>query len=622
VTTPNTARRAPEHPVKLVIWDLDDTYWSGTLSEGPVTEIAETRAMVSTLNRRGIVNAICSKNDRSAVRARLEADGMWDEFVFPSINWEPKGPRIAALIDDMGLRPVNVVFVDDNVNNLREAEHYAEGIQTLLPEDLADFLDDPNVRGKDDSALSRLAQYRMLETRVEDRNAMAGSNEEFLRSSQIAVGLHDDVDAHFDRVLELINRSNQLNYTKQRFEPAEFRALLDDPAVTSGYVTVRDRYGDHGICGFYAHDDRRTVNLSFSCRILNMGVEQWVYQRIGALPIDVVGEVSTPLAPHEPVDWIAVDDGSERAVPETPAASGAHGRVLLKGGCDLSVVAEHLGGAIETEFTFPSRTGALVHQEHTEILRRATPEQLERYGDVIDRLPFLDRSAYESAILTRPESFDVIVYSVLMDYTQGIYRYRDTDFVVPFGELSVDVTQPDAGADYVRRLGRVGFDEEFRAWFAENFHFEGGLTPEAIGANVRWLREVIPASVRLVIMNGAEVPSPSSIESTRHEHHAACNAVLERTVATLPNTEISDVRPVIASSDDLTDNIRHYSRRAYFELANHLSTTLSASGVRAESRAAHAVRSAVKTVRKRAYRLAGRALKTLRGLRPSRTTTR
>ena len=24
-------------PVKLVVWDLDDTFWHGTLSEGPVT---------------------------------------------------------------------------------------------------------------------------------------------------------------------------------------------------------------------------------------------------------------------------------------------------------------------------------------------------------------------------------------------------------------------------------------------------------------------------------------------------------------------------------------------------------------------------------------------------------
>jgi FkbH-like protein len=614
-TTAETAATVPlTGPVKLVIWDLDETFWSGTLSEGGITQIEANRELVRTLNRRGIVNAICSKNDEDSVRAVLEPDGMWEEFVFPSINWEPKGPRIARLIEDMGLRPANVLFVDDNVSNLREVEHYVTGIQTIEPAQLAALLEHPHAAGKDDRELSRLAQYRMLQQRVHDKREATGSNEDFLRESRIVVRMHEDVAPELDRVLELINRSNQLNYTKQRFTREELVAFVEDPAVTAGYVTVRDRYGDHGICGFYAHDAERTLNLSFSCRILNMGVEQWVYQRIGALPLDVVGEVSTVLDPESPVDWIQVDDGSALGAPAVNVKP-SHGRVLLKGGCDLSVIAEHLGGGIETEFTFPSRTGALVHQEHTEILRRSHAQTLERYGEVIDRIPFLDRAAYQSAIISSPDAFDTVVYSALMDFTQGLYRYRDTDFVVPFGEYTVDVTRPEAGADYVRRLGRVGFDEEFRAWFAEEFRFEGGLTPSAVAENIRWLRSVLPPSVRLVILNGAEVPSPSAIEPDRHEHHAACNAALEAVVATMPNTEISDVRPVIASSDDLTDNIRHYSRRAYFELATRLSDSLASSGVRAESRVAHALRSARNTVRKRAGALAGAVLRRVRARR-------
>ena len=50
-------------PVKLVVWDLDDTFWQGTLSEGPVVIDPDRVDLVRTLNRRGIVNAICSKND-------------------------------------------------------------------------------------------------------------------------------------------------------------------------------------------------------------------------------------------------------------------------------------------------------------------------------------------------------------------------------------------------------------------------------------------------------------------------------------------------------------------------------------------------------------------------------
>src|SRR3974390_1301599 len=69
-------------PGKPVVWDLDETLWAGTLSEGPVTLDPVRAELVRTLNRRGIVNSICSNNDEDAARARLREAAMLDEFVF------------------------------------------------------------------------------------------------------------------------------------------------------------------------------------------------------------------------------------------------------------------------------------------------------------------------------------------------------------------------------------------------------------------------------------------------------------------------------------------------------------------------------------------------------------
>ena len=140
-------------PVKLVIWDLDDTLWSGILSEGPV-ELADSRCdVVRALNRRGIVNAICSKNDESEARRRLEEAGLWDEFVFARIDWTPKGPRISTLIEDAQLRADNVLFIDDLPSNLEEAKFFSPELQVVGPEILDQLLDLPQLTGKDDSAL-------------------------------------------------------------------------------------------------------------------------------------------------------------------------------------------------------------------------------------------------------------------------------------------------------------------------------------------------------------------------------------------------------------------------------------------------------------------------------------
>lgn len=43
----------------LVNWDLDDTFWKGTLSEGPIEAASVNIQLVKNLTDRGIVNTIC-----------------------------------------------------------------------------------------------------------------------------------------------------------------------------------------------------------------------------------------------------------------------------------------------------------------------------------------------------------------------------------------------------------------------------------------------------------------------------------------------------------------------------------------------------------------------------------
>ncbi len=103
-----------EH-VRLVIWDLDDTFWSGTLTEGGITQyIRAHHNIVVELARRGIISSICSRNEYAETMACLRERGIAEYFVFPSISWEPKGARIARLIEAVQLRPASVMFIDND----------------------------------------------------------------------------------------------------------------------------------------------------------------------------------------------------------------------------------------------------------------------------------------------------------------------------------------------------------------------------------------------------------------------------------------------------------------------------------------------------------------------------
>lgn len=74
--------------IKLVIWDLDDTFGNGTLSEEKITPSRENRRLVKRLCERGIVSSICSKNDENKALNELKKLNIADYFVFKSINWK------------------------------------------------------------------------------------------------------------------------------------------------------------------------------------------------------------------------------------------------------------------------------------------------------------------------------------------------------------------------------------------------------------------------------------------------------------------------------------------------------------------------------------------------------
>ncbi|MBQ3471837.1 MAG: HAD-IIIC family phosphatase, partial [Clostridia bacterium] len=125
--------------IKLIIWDLDDTFWTGTISEQTVAPRKEACDLVLMCAKKGIVNSICSKNDKEPCIEKLREWDMDKYFVFSSINWQPKGQRIKDTIAAMNLRAPNVLFIDDNPQNLEEAKYFSPEIMTALPDKIGEL---------------------------------------------------------------------------------------------------------------------------------------------------------------------------------------------------------------------------------------------------------------------------------------------------------------------------------------------------------------------------------------------------------------------------------------------------------------------------------------------------
>lgn len=274
---------------KLIIWDLDDTLWNGTLAEGDVPDLIERRAeFVRAFNRHGVVSAICSKNDAAAAQRVLEQMELWDEFVFPRIAFVPKGEVIKRLIDDMQLRPANVLFVDDNPHNLEEVAYAVPGISVVdARTSQCDALLQQLLDGQAHVTKSRVADYRALEAKVAARRTAGASDDDFLIQSRIEAAIVDRMDNldFAERIEELINRSNQLNYTQSRVEQGAVRhRILDIDHYEVLSVFAWDRYGYYGLVGavIYAFRTKTIEHFAFSCRIMHMGLESQLLDAMAA----------------------------------------------------------------------------------------------------------------------------------------------------------------------------------------------------------------------------------------------------------------------------------------------------------------------------------------------------
>ncbi|MCR5889660.1 hypothetical protein LRS06_18150 [Hymenobacter sp. J193] len=571
-------KRTSEAPVKVIIWDLDDTFWRGTLSEGAVEALDENLRLVRDTAARGIVHTIVSKNDFAPAEAKLVELGIRDLFVFPQISWQPKGPIIRQLLEQMQLRAPNALFLDDNPINRAEAQYYNPGLQVADPAELPMLAPKLRASGKPDPALSRLKQYKLLE-RQQQARTQYNDNLAFLRDARVRVQFREDAAVLPDlgRIEELINRSNQLNFTKHRVTLAELEASLLDPARRWGTVRVQDRFGDYGLVGVYCLnlEENRVEQLVFSCRILHLGVEQFTYAHLGFPALEVQGEVATELNRQEKPDWITLDQGNDSDPAEAPRAGGRL-RVLLKGGCDLGQLTPFLQAfelEVVEEFNYNNEHQIPVHLEHTALLRAGREWPAAEQQRLAAALSFLGQDAFATQ-LWQP-GYDVLVYSPLMDYTQELYREKATGRQIPFGGYQNLLTVDPAAqaARYAQRRFQ-GMDEAFLRRFQQDFAFEGQISPEQFTENLRWLRAQVPASVPVFFLNGTEIDVPGSPEAGAAQRHRVMNQALAAFVAGAANCYLIDVREFIRTPADVTNNLRHYQRPQYRTLAQRLATAI------------------------------------------------
>ncbi len=530
--------------VKLIVWDLDDTFWKGTLSEGGATAIEANIQLVKDSTDAGIINSICSKNEPEPTIAHLKELGIREHFVFVSINWDNKGARLAHMIDSMALRPQNVLFLDDNVHNLQEAKHHLPLLQIAEPNVIPELIAQVAELPKKDTAHKRLKQYKVLEKKAEAAKTF-DSNEQFLYSSNIRVTMHSDCKNQIERLHDLILRSNQLNFTKKRISEEELRALIADKDVTCGYVSVTDNYGDYGIVGFYSIRNGEAEHFVFSCRTMGQMIEQWVYAQLGFPKLEVVGEVRTQLNSTDCPGWInqtLTNEGMNELTSERKNDVGSC-KILVKGPCDLSNSLSyiHASDKIVSEFTYVDNRGMVIDTYNHSVHIRG----LHEYSDadnqmLIEECTYIDPAMLKGTFFTG--DYDLIFLSSLFESSYNVYRRKGTNVRVVMNSYN----------NYLES------DEKFLS----KYELLGLTTPEEYEQFLKDCLGWLPKKTTLCVILGATYGG--SEQALRHK---ALNDAVKVLATTEPRIKYIDVDEFAKSDADFTDGLNHYQTRVYFEIA-------------------------------------------------------
>jgi FkbH-like protein len=293
---------------KCLVLDLDNTLWGGIVGDdglegvkiGQGSSAGEAFVAIQTmalqLRSRGVVLAVCSKNEEDAARSpfREHPDMVLREnhiAVFQA-NWSDKASNLKAIADTLNIGVDALVLLDDN-----PAERMQ--VRAALPlVGVPELPDDPALYPR---ALAAAGYFEAVAFSKEDRDraeyyqanaeraqalSASGDLSDYLASLDMVCTISRVNPVSRPRVAQLINKSNQYNLTTRRYSESEVESAERDPARHAIHIRLVDRFGDNGIISVIIADktgDAWTIDTwLMSCRVLGRRVQEAALAHLAA----------------------------------------------------------------------------------------------------------------------------------------------------------------------------------------------------------------------------------------------------------------------------------------------------------------------------------------------------
>ena len=291
---------------KLIIVDLDNTLWGGVLGDLGWKKInigghnmegeafKDFQLNLKAFKNLGIQLAICSKNEEKNALEAIEKNPNMilkkKDFAAWRINWNDKAKNISEIISELNLTNESVLFIDDNVSERDRVKTSIKGITVPdWPEDPCRYVTKlQSLEGLDVQYLTyedknRTKFYQDEKVRNKNKEKFI-THDKWLSTLKTKVYFEKGNEKNKKRILQLINKTNQMNLKTRRISELVLDRLINDKKSHLLSCKVKDKFGDMGLVGIVSFkvlpDKIEVIDFILSCRAFGRSIEKVMLLKI------------------------------------------------------------------------------------------------------------------------------------------------------------------------------------------------------------------------------------------------------------------------------------------------------------------------------------------------------
>lgn len=253
---------------KCFVFDLDNTLWGGVVGDDGSAQIligqdspqgeaySEFQEYVRRLKQTGIILGVASKNEKSIAESAFERSEMLikrEDFASFIANWNPKSENLVSMASELNLNLDSFVFIDDNPMERDEAgsslnmitipvissvENYINELEECRLSEVTSHTTEDNIR----------TNYYLQNVKREEEQKRFSNYNEYLESLNMKWTFNSFEKNAFERITQLINKTNQFNLTTLRLNLIE---VMERAADVEKYICIQgkmaDKFGDNGL---------------------------------------------------------------------------------------------------------------------------------------------------------------------------------------------------------------------------------------------------------------------------------------------------------------------------------------------------------------------------------------